>query len=118
MTSLEKEKLTIQIHDLLFRLGASANYSGFFYATQAVLLAIEEPRRLTLVTKWLYPGVAEYYRTNWMAVERSVRTLIAAGWPGSRELLEELAQHKLARRPKPAEFIAILSNHLSSCAAR
>ena len=113
MTSLDTERLTMEIHDLLFRLGASANYSGFFYTTYAVLLAIEQPKRLTLVTKWLYPGVADYYRTNWRAVERSIRTLIAAGWPCSRDLLEDLAQHELTRRPPPAKFIAILASRVS-----
>lgn len=118
MISPETEKMTIRVHDLLFRLGASANYSGFFYTTYAVLLAMEQPRRLTLVTKWLYPGVAEYYRTNWRAVERSIRTLIAASWPYSRDLLEELARHELAEKPRPAQFIGILANHLSGEEAR
>ena len=71
-----------------------------------------------LWTKWLYPGVAEYYRTNWRAVERSIRTLIAASWPYSRALLEELARHELAEKPRPAQFIGILANHLSGEEAR
>ena len=56
--------------DLLYQLGISANYKGFFHAAYAVSLCMERQDRLLLVTKWLYPDVAKRYRTNWKAVER------------------------------------------------
>ena len=46
------------IYDLLLRLGVTANYIGFFHTAFAVHLAIQEPERLLLVTKCLYPEVA------------------------------------------------------------
>ena len=57
--------------DLLYQLGISANYKGFFHAAYAVSLCMERQDRLLLVTKWLYPDVAKRYRTNWKAVERN-----------------------------------------------
>ena len=62
------------IYDLLYRLGATENYTGFFHMAYAVWLCVEQPDRLLLVTKWLYPEVAKQYRTNWKAVERNIRT--------------------------------------------
>ena len=59
--------------DLLYQLGISANYKGFFHAAYAVSLCMERQDRLLLVTKWLYPDVAKRYRTNWKAVERNIR---------------------------------------------
>ena len=47
------------IYDLLYRLGATANYTGFFHMAYAVWLCVEQPDRLLLVTKWLYPEVAK-----------------------------------------------------------
>lgn len=47
------------IYDLLYRLGVTANYTGFFHTAYAVSLCIGRPDRLLLVTKWLYPEVAK-----------------------------------------------------------
>ena len=54
--------------DLLYSLGVSANYKGFFHAAYAVSLCMERQDRLLLVTKCLYPDVAKQYGTNWKAV--------------------------------------------------
>lgn len=64
----------MEIYELLYRLGVTANYTGFFYTAYAVQLCAEHPDRLMLVTKWVYPDVAKRYRTNWKAVERNIRT--------------------------------------------
>ncbi len=63
-----------EIYDLLHRLGVTVNYTGFFQTAYAVYLIMENPKRLLLVTKWLYPEVAKQYKTNWKAVERNIRT--------------------------------------------
>ena len=56
---------------LLHRLGITANYTGFFHTARAIRLCAEEPDRLLLVTKLVYPEyfegvdpvsvVSEYY---------------------------------------------------------
>lgn len=97
------------IYELLYRLGATANYTGFFYAAYAVELALGDPQRLSLATKWLYPDVAKYYHTTWKAVERNIRTVIAIVWDKNRVLLEQLACGPLDEKPKTAQFLAILS---------
>ena len=51
-------------YHLLYRLGATANYTGFSYLVRALQLCAEEPERLLLVTKWLYPDVANTERTG------------------------------------------------------
>ena len=57
-----------EIYNLLYQLGITANYTGFFHTSYAVYLAAQQPDRLTLVTKWLYPDVAEQYATAWKSV--------------------------------------------------
>ena len=47
----------MEIYELLYRLGVTANYTGFFYTAYAVQLCAEHPDRLMLVTKWVYPDV-------------------------------------------------------------
>ena len=103
-----------QIYHLLHQLGADTNYTGFFQTAYAVSLALEDPYRLRLVTKWLYPDVATQYHTNWKAVEYNIRKTITIIWDVSPELLTTIAQHPLPKKPRPAQFLSILTAHLST----
>ena len=102
------------IYDLLYRLGVTANYTGFFHMAYAVSLCVEQPDRLLLVTKWLYPEVAKQYSTNWKAVERNIRTVSCIIWRENRPLLEEIAHRRLEQRPRNAQMLAILVSSLDT----
>jgi hypothetical protein len=102
------------IYDLLYRLGVTANYTGFFHMAYAISLCIEQPNRLLLVTKWLYPEVAKQYGTNWKAVERNIRTAGCIIWRENRPMLEQLACRPLKHKPHSAQMLAILSSNLLS----
>ena len=100
------------IFDLLYRLGISANYTGFFQTARAVELCRAEPERLLLVTKRVYPEVARRCGTSWSAVERNIRTACGLAWKNNRDLLEELAHKPLPQKPRNAQFLAILLHGL------
>ena len=102
------------VYDLLYQLGVTANYTGFFHAAYAVSLCVEQPDRLLLVTKWLYPEVAKRYGTNWKAVERNIRTVSCIIWRENRPLLEELAHRNLEQKPRNAQMLAILASSLDT----
>ena len=97
------------VYNLLYQLGVTANYTGFFHTASAVALCTEQPDRLQLVTKWLYPEVAKQYGTSWKAVERNIRTVGEIIWRENRPLLEQLACRPLPRKPCSAQLLAILS---------
>ena len=101
-----------EIYDLLYRLGVTANYTGFFHLAHAVQLCVERPDRLLLVTKWLYPEVARQYQTNWKAVERNIRTAGNIIWRENRPLLEHLARRPLVEKPRNTQLLAILAASL------
>lgn len=101
-----------EIYDLLYRLGLTANYTGFFHLAYAVRLCATEQDRLLLVTKWVYPEVARQYRTSWKAVERNIRTAGAVIWKQNRGLLEKLARHPLMEKPRNTRLLAILTSSL------
>ena len=105
---------TGQISALLYSLGVTANYSGFFYTSYAVYLAAKEPERRLLVTKWLYPEVAARYRKTWQNVERGICTVAALAWQEQRGSLEALARCPLPQRPSASKFIAILVHAVTS----
>lgn len=98
-----------RVYDLLYRLGVTANYTGFFHTSHAVYLAVQQRERLLLVTKWLYPEVARHYKTTWQCVERNIRTVSEMAWLRNRPFLEGLAQHSLPNRPTASAFLAILT---------
>ena len=72
---MKDDELLPLIYDQLYRLGLTAQYTGFLHTARAVLLAYQNPEYLTCATKWLYPEVADHYHTNlcdilkWIKVE-------------------------------------------------
>ncbi len=75
---------------LLYSLGLSTNYTGFYCIVSAVEIAICEPQSLTMVTKWLYPQITRQRGTNWKAVERNIHSAIDAIWrrpPGAPTII-------------------------------
>ena len=61
----ERSAQLVRVYDMLYRLGITANYTGFFYTAYAVWLCAQQPEGLLHVTKWVYPAVAAHYDTNW-----------------------------------------------------
>ena len=107
----------MDIYNLLYRLGVTANYTGFFQTAFAVHLCMQHLERLQLVTKWGYPDVARQYKTNWKVVERNIRTANGIVWEQNRRYLEKLAGLELLHKPSNAQLLAILSySLLSQCA--
>ena len=103
---------------MLYRLGVTANYVGFFQTAFAVHLCMNQPDRLLLVTKWVYPDVARQYKTSWKAVERNIRTVNEIVGQKSGSLLGQLAGRELREKPSNAQLLAILSySLLSQCAS-
>lgn len=103
-----------KIYELLYNLGVTANYTGFFHMAYAVSLCLEQPDRLLLVTKWLYPEVAKQYGTNWKAVEWNIRTASCIIWRKGRPLLEELAHRRLEKKPRNTQMLSILVYSLNT----
>lgn len=108
---MEKE-IMYDAFALLRRLGITANYEGFFHAAYSVVLAKQQPDRLLLVTKWLYPDVAKKYGTTWQCVERNIRTVIALAWERNPTYMQQLAGYPMIQKPRVGQFISILTGAL------
>ena len=100
-----------EVYDLLLRFGVGKKYHGFEQCAHAVYLSAEEPERLTLVTKWLYPDVARQFGVSWSCVERNLRTVTRIAWINNRELLEKLAGKELPSVPSSTQFLRILTSY-------
>jgi len=95
---------------LLYPLGVTAQYTGYYYVICAVELAAADPSHLILVTKHLYPAVADRFSSTCSRVERNLRHMADVAWRTNPRLLESIAGHPLTQRPCASQFIAILTN--------
>ena len=117
---MKLSKITIEregsplLHDLLYRLGITPNYAGYYQTIYAIKLCQEQQDRLLLISKWLYPDVAKRYETSVGAVERNIRTVSNVAWKRNREFLEILAKINLDRPPCNAYFLTILLKNITS----
>ena len=109
----EPDAVMLAARNLLYRLGVTAQYVGFFHASYAVWLVVQTPTKLQSVTKGLYQEVAAHYGTTWRCVERNIRTAVQTAWRCNHSLLEELAQRPLLERPSASAFLSILSYDIS-----
>ena len=101
----------VQIYDLLYRLGVTANHAGFFHTAYAVYLAAKQSDRLLLAAKWIYPKVARHYGITGYCAVRSIDMASRTAWLTNRALLEELTSRPLPQRPTAAEILAILVSY-------
>lgn len=99
---------------LLRKLGITANYRGFHYISHAMYLISEDQERLLYVSKLLYPDIAKEYKTDWRAVEHSIRTVINILWKDNSDFLCFMAECQLSRRPAAGKFLAILYDFISN----
>ncbi len=103
------------IRRLLFMLGGTPNYIGFQYVVYGLqLLSENSEMKLQLVTKWLYPDIADHFHTGWKTVERDIRTLIHVIWKKNPSLLQTLAGYPMKNMPTVSQFFGILLEYLSN----
>lgn len=103
-----------RIITLLRELGITPNYKGFHQLAMALQLCMEKPERLTLVTKLLYPDVAEKCHTKWTSVERNMRTMIDMIWAENRPWLDTISHRKLQKKPCIGQMLSILMFYIDT----
>lgn len=106
------------IAGILFPLGITSNYTGYYFVIHAVELAAADPAHLILVTKDLYPTIAAHFSTTASRVERNLRHIADLAWRTNPQLLQSMAGHPLAQRPCASRFIAIVTMQYQTLLAR
>ena len=101
-----------QVKELLLKLGATPNYTGFHYLVKAILMCVEEEFLLLSVTKTLYPEAAKLFSVTPSAYERNIRTVIQVIWHRNNALLNEISGYRLLKQPTVSQFLSIIVEHL------
>ncbi|MBS5590962.1 sporulation initiation factor Spo0A C-terminal domain-containing protein [Flintibacter sp. HCN-6482] len=108
------DRKALDIEALLRRLGVTRKLTGFQYVCYMVNQVVEDPSRLSLITKRLYPETARHFHTTRDSIELATRNVIRAVWgQADHRLLDHIAGIHLEKRPSNCEFIDILSSFLS-----
>ena len=99
------------ISDILRRLGIPSNLNGYTYLKKAAVLAVEDPTRLTGITKVLYPEIAKKCETTPVRVERSIRHAIQTSWVnGNAKAYKDFLNYSSSKNEKPtnSHFISLV----------
>ena len=103
----------MNISDIIWALGIPTTYHRHNALKICIQLCYEDEDRLLLVTKRLYPEVAEILHTTPQCVERNLRTVVQYCWThGNRRLLSQMAHYPIMHQPTNSEFISIICGYL------
>ena len=100
-----------RVYGAIRKLGGSERTVGYYYAAYGIQLALEQPQRMMLITKWLQPDIARKYKTTSAAVERGIRLLIHHMWKSQTPAWQELFPD--GKRPTVSELFPIMVDYLS-----
>lgn len=103
-----------QIFGIIRRLGITANYKGYYYLADGIMLAMELGGQPLQVTKQIYPLLAAKYHTTTMNIEHDIRTVISLCWQINPEGLADLAGFPLKHKPTNSEMIDMAAYYLLS----
>ena len=104
---------------IMLDMGIPAHLKGYHYLREAILLAEQDMKTITSVTKFLYPPIAKRYHTTEQKVERSIRNAIEISWiRGNTNAFEDLFGYSSVsgrQRPTNSEYIFRLTDKIRLC---
>ena len=108
--------LEVLVTETIHQVGVPAHIKGYHYLRSAIMMAVENPDIINLVTKQLYPSLAKNFQTTSSRVERAIRHAIEVAWDrGDVDVLTSYfgyTIHNTKGKPTNSEFIALISDKL------
>lgn len=113
---IEAAQMERRVSELLRQLGVPAHIDGYHYLRAAILLTLDGGSGILPATAYLYPAVADLFRTTPTRVERAIRSAITVAWErGDVRLHNEYFGCTVRAdrdRPTNKEFIATIVDSL------
>jgi len=108
--------LEYKVSEILHTMGVPAHIKGYHFLRQAIIMVIKDPEVISLVTKRLYPDVAQLNKTTASRVERAIRHAIEVAWDrGNVEVMNDYFGYTINNmrgKPTNSEFIAMISDRM------
>lgn len=108
--------MEMRVTDLILELGVPAKNKGYLFLKTALAMTAEDETLMELVTKRLYPRVAEKHGASASQVEKAIRHAVDTVWhEGNQKVLAEFFGYddrSPRKKPVSSEFIAVISQRL------
>ncbi len=111
-----RHTLDEKLANIFISVGIPAHIKGYQFLREAIKMTIDRPEVINSITKKLYPGIAENFRTSPSKVERAIRHAIEVAW--NRGKIENINQifgikiYSANDKPTNGEFIALLADKM------
>lgn len=104
----------VKVSELLHNLGIPSHVRGYKYIREGVMILYTSNNLVTMITKDIYPEIAERFETTSSRVERAIRHAIEISWiRGDLKLMDELFGNSIdVERSKPtnSEFLTTIAD--------
>lgn len=108
--------LEMDVTNILLEIGIPAHIKGYQYIREGIIMSFYDRNMLHYITKFLYPSIAQKYKTTSSSVERTIRHAIEIAWRrGNIDTLEEFFGNTVCAgkgKPTNSEFMALLTDKL------
>ena len=106
----------VEVSSLLHDLGIPSHVRGYKYIREGIMLLYTSKEVVTLVTKDLYPEIANRFNTTSSRVERAIRHAIEISWiRGDLKIMEEIFGNSIdfeRSKPTNSEFLTTIADRL------
>ena len=106
--------IEVKVSSLLHELGIPSHVRGYKYIREGILMLYGSDSMVTLVTKEIYPEIAQKYETTASRVERAIRHAIEISWiRGDLKLMEEIFGNSIdfeKSKPTNSEFLTTIAD--------
>ncbi len=106
------DNIEIAVSKIIKSLGIPANVNGYKFVRDCIIYSAEHYDAINLVTKKLYPVIAEKYGTTAQCVERSIRSAIESAWQkADKKMIHDIFGNSAGEnKPTNSEFIAMIAD--------
>lgn len=112
----QRSNVEVEVSVLLHSLGIPSHVRGYQYIREGIIMIYESDNIVTLVTKDIYPEIAEKYDTTTSRVERAIRHAIEISWiRGDLKLMEKIFGNSIdfeRSKPTNSEFLTTIADRL------
>ena len=112
----DEESLEALVTNVIHEVGVPAHIKGYQYLREAIMMVVNDIDIINQITKYLYPNIAEKYKTTPSRVERAIRHAIEVAWGrGEQAIVENIFGYTISAakgKPTNSEFIAMIADKL------
>ena len=106
----------VEVSSILHDLGIPSHVRGYKYIREGIMLLYTSKEVVNLVTKDIYPEIANRFNTTSSRVERAIRHAIEISWiRGDLKIMEELFGNSIdfeRSKPTNSEFLTTIADRL------